>query len=138
MRSTERIAAEAIAATCGRLDEKTLNYAIEIGRTEALAELYLRKSAHEIPVYVLSGSSWNDILRHVRHIESGYFEHRCTNTAFNEWAREIDKADIVVLLKGWQGTKSGREKYAYAKHKGKNLVAWNNSEFSKLQNVKGI
>ena len=128
MRTTEKIAAEAIAATFGRIDEKTINYAIEIGRTEALAELYLRKTYPTKKLYLLTGSPWNDIVSYINKAEANG-KYICTNTAFNEWWKEIEKADEVMTLRGWQHTKLGRLKHLFAKELGKKISLWRLLDF---------
>lgn len=128
MRNTEKIAREAIAATCGRIDEKTINYAIEIGRTEALAEVYLRKTYPVKTIYLLTGSPWNDVVPYINKVEENG-KYRCTNTAFNEWWKEIEKADVVMTLRGWQHTRLGRMKHLLAKEMGKKISIWRPLDF---------
>ena len=132
MRNAQKIADEAIAATCGVIKHETILHAIEVSRTEALVETYLRKTPEVTRVYILTGTQWNDMVRYMRHVEGSRFDgFRCTNTAFNDWQREIKDADVVVLLKGWNDTKLGRNKHAFASHLNKHVITWQSSEFSK-------
>ncbi|KFN38960.1 MAG: hypothetical protein JU82_09235 [Sulfuricurvum sp. MLSB] len=108
MRTTEQIAAEAIKnrgdlITFKRVDYQTMLYAIEIGRTEAIAELMLRDSKAKIPVYILT-------------------------TPFNKWKQEIAQAERMILLPGWNNTKAVRERNAYAKELKKERVPFHLSK----------
>ena len=86
MRNTDQIAAEAIRANCDRINRQAINYAIEIGRIEALAEVYLRKEIKRAKVFILTGTPWNEYVRYIRAVEfSGTYY--CTNTAWCEWAK---------------------------------------------------
>jgi hypothetical protein len=132
MRTTEQIAAEAIKnrgdlITFKRVDYQTMLYAIEIGRTEAIAELMLRDSKAKIPVYILTATPWNDLLRYIRDIEiTG--EYYVTNTPFNKWKQEIAQAERMILLPGWNNTKAVRERNAYAKELKKERVPFHLSK----------
>ena len=130
MRTVEKIAAEAIMSTCGKITDKTVNYAIDIARTEAISEIMLRNTtnANHTRVYVLSGSSWSDIVRYIRAVEY-QGDAVCTNTAWNRWREEIDCCDIVLLLEGWNNTKLGRAKGMYATMRGKGVLHWMNSKY---------
>lgn len=122
MRSTEQIAAEALRRTGDTLSGKTVVIAIELAYDEMLRNIFPLNADSQIEsdaprVYVLTGTSWNDLVKYVRNVErQGVI---CTNSGFNNWTTEIDNAEFVIALRGWNETKQGREKGAYIKAKGK-------------------
>ena len=128
MTTTKKIAAEAIKRSGDVITERTVMIAIELARDEVLRTLWpLNNTDANIPdeptAYILTGTPWNDLVRYIQSVEKRGIT--CTNTAFNEWTKEIDRAEFCIAIKGWNETKQGREKGAYIKCKGKKIRAIN-------------
>lgn len=124
MRTTEQIAAEALRRTGDTLSGRTIIMAIELAYDEMLRIMFPLTSESlsesDAPrVYVLTGTPWNDLVKYVRNVERQGVV--CTNSGFNNWTQEIDNAEFVIALRGWNETKQGREKGAYIKSKGKEI-----------------
>ena len=121
MRTYEAIAAEATRITFGHITKRTLIIALEMCYGEALAEMWPLQNKQPLKqyAYILTGSTWNDILHYIRAIELQGVT--VTNTAFNNFPDEISRADYVIALRGWNETKQGRERGAYIKTLGKKI-----------------
>lgn len=129
MRPAEKIAEEA-KRMCVNSDSVLL-YAIDIARIEALSEVCLGKLTDKQKLFILTGLKWNDMVRYIRCIEQDRIYH-CTNTAFNNWEHEMQIAEIVILLPGWENTRLGRKKHQEARRLGLNILHWKNSVFSEM------